>query len=77
MTFTKTWKVVLNQSLAALEEAEEAAEYYDANYRLLLPNVDFKSDVDIDVVALEIKKEYAGDRRFVEDVSALIRVCTN
>nr|WCJ12949.1 carboxylesterase [Dendroctonus armandi] len=60
-------------SFSTLEEAEEAAEYYDANYRLLLPNVDFKSDVDIDVVALDIKKEYAGDRRFVEDVSALIR----
>nr|UUB32764.1 carboxylesterase COEA13 [Dendroctonus rhizophagus] len=60
-------------SFSTLEGAEEAAETYDANYRLLLPKNHFRSDVDIDDVALEIKKEYTGDRSFVEDVSAVIR----
>ncbi|ERL92111.1 hypothetical protein D910_09432 [Dendroctonus ponderosae] len=60
-------------SFSTLEAAEETAETYDANLKLLLPNSDFRGDVDIDDVAFEIKQEYAGNKSFVEDVSALIR----
>nr|UUB32802.1 carboxylesterase COEA14 [Dendroctonus valens] len=58
---------------STLADLEKAAETYDSNHSLLLPNIDFKNNVDAGDAALQIKEQYAGDGSFEEDVGALVR----